>query len=205
MVARHGRRGTFKRVAERWQFQSIECGAWSQRVRRVAWRILTYTKPELRTLDSCKGRFPCGYTGMTVRYMAHWTDMTQDRSQLPDFRDARHPSRMYTGSRTDSGVQVVVSDSALPVCDTNPQVIDPRVSRGVVDCGEFFQWGDDSAGSRQLAVALLLDVTGDAATALRWHEHFALTYVNKLGATWSVPEIDVALWLYCFENARPGS
>ena len=140
-----------------------------------------------------------------MRPVAHLTAMSREQSQLPDYREARHPSRIYTGSKTDSGWAVVVLDSALPYCDTNPRAVDPRVSREVVDCCECFQWGDDSVGSRQLAVALLLDVTGDADAALRWHERFALTYVSKLGATWTVPEIDVALWLYCFENARPGA
>jgi hypothetical protein len=57
----------------------------------------------------------------------------------------------------------------------------------------------------QLAIALLHDVSGDADTALRWYERFAETYVRELPATWTVPELDIALWLYCFQNARPGA
>ncbi|MBN1152459.1 MAG: hypothetical protein JXA58_04545 [Dehalococcoidia bacterium] len=69
---------------------------------------------------------------------------------------------------------------------------------------ERFAWGCAGADSLQLAVALLLDVSGDEDTALRWCERFAQTYVGRLPAVWTVPEIDIALWLYCYENARPG-
>jgi len=124
---------------------------------------------------------------------------------MPDFRDARHPSRVYAGSCVDGRWMVSVLDSAVPAGNDNPRTLDPIVSRQVVDCCEGFHWGDESDGARQLAVALLMDVTGDVATTLRWHERFAQTYVSKLSDAWTVPEIDIALWLYCFQNARPGA
>ncbi len=98
-----------------------------------------------------------------------------------------------------------VFDSAFPSESGNPRMLLPDVSRKVKDCCDRLGWGDESAASEQLAIALLLDVTGDPGTARRWSTSFAAKYVSRLRADWSVPELDIALWLYCFENARPGA
>ena len=79
------------------------------------------------------------------------------------------------------------------------------VSQAIKDCCAHFDWGNVDAGALQLALALLNDVSGDEDTALRWYEHFARTYVRELPTTWTVPEVDIAFWLYCFQNARPGA
>ena len=123
--------------------------------------------------------------------------------RFPDFREARHPSRVYEGSREGEGCIVNVFDSALPKSDSNPGPLPVSSSRSIKDCSAHFDWGNVDAGALQLALALLYDVSGDVKTALEWYERFARTYVRKLPATWSVPELDIALWLYCFENARP--
>ena len=137
--------------------------------------------------------------------VAHCGGMSSFESQHPDFLKARHPSRVYSGS-CDGGVfHVSVLDSALPQDEANPRSLTADESRSVQDCCEAFHWGDESEGSRQLAVALLLDVTGEADTAQQWHEFFAEKYVANLGRTWTVPELDIALWLHCFQNARPDS
>ena len=131
--------------------------------------------------------------------------MSHSTSNLPDFRNARHPSRVYSGSCDDGVFLVSVLDSALPQGETNPHPLTVDASRTVQDCCEEFRWGDESKGSRQLAVALLLDVIGEADEAVQWHEFFAVKYVARLGQTWTVPELDIALWLHCYQNARPGS
>ena len=205
MAARHRRSNAPWSATRCWQVESPRVPHISPLRAGPAQRVLCPAKLDSRGIDNCKQSFLRRCTGIPMRAVAHLMAMSCEQSQLPDYREARHPSRIYTGSRSDRGWAVVVLDSALPTSDDNPRVVDPRVARGVVDYCECFQWGDDSAGSRQLAVALLLDVTGDAATAVCWHERFAQTYVSKLGATWTVPEIDVALWLYCFENSRPGA
>ncbi len=139
------------------------------------------------------------------RAVWHTLAMDHAASQTPDYRDARHPTRVYSGSIADGLRVVTVLDSAIATGADNPRTLDAPVSRAVKDCCCTFDWGQESPGARQVAVALLLDVSGDAATAVRWHERFAQTYVSKLGPSWTVPEIDIALWLYCFDNARPGS
>ena len=128
-----------------------------------------------------------------------------EHTNLPDFRDARCPSKVYSGTCVDGVFLVTVLDSALPRSEENPRVLAPDVSRALKDCSRAFCWAREGEGSVQLALALLLDVTGEAETALAWHESFTEKYVMNLKAEWTVPEIDIALWLYCFENSRPGS
>jgi len=101
--------------------------------------------------------------------------------------------------------QVSVVDSALVPGEDNPRTLTPERSRRLRDLAPSFGWGAVDDASRQFAIALLLDVSGDAETALRWCEKFAETYVRRLPPSWCVPEADIALWLYCFSNARPGS
>ncbi len=128
-----------------------------------------------------------------------------ERSDLPDFRDARRPTKVYSGACVDGVFTVTVLDSALPHSEENPRILVPDSSRAVKDCSGTFCWAREDDGCLQLALALLLDVTGEAETALEWHELFSRNYVQELGIDWTVPEIDIALWLYCFENSRPGS
>ena len=131
--------------------------------------------------------------------------MSHSESQRPDFRKARHPSRVYSGSCDEGAFLVSVLDSALPQDGKNPSSLLVDESRSVEDCCDSFRWGDESKGSRQLAIALLLDVTGEPDTAREWCEFFTEKYVANLGQAWSVPELDIALWLHCYQNARPGS
>lgn len=138
--------------------------------------------------------------------MAHYSAMSEAcDSRSPDFRQARHPSKVYRGVCENGEYLVTVYDSSLPEGDNNPRVLPPDEARHVRDCCDRFQWGSVESGALQLAIALLLDVNGDTATALCWYEHFAATFVRELPAAWIVSELDVALWLHCFQNARPGA
>ncbi len=132
-------------------------------------------------------------------------DETPARRGKPDFRQARHPTRVYSGVRGPDGCVVYVRDTAYPGTENNPCVLNPEDSRTVVDYCERFDWGTTDSSALQLAVALLLDVTGEPEKARLWSGLFARKYVNNLPADWTVPEIDINLWLYCFENARPGA
>ncbi len=128
--------------------------------------------------------------------------MTTDGIPLgeADFRQARCPTRVYRGVCGDGGFTVTVVDSALGQC--GGRSLEPATSRSIRDCAAAFQWGETGDGARQLALALLLDVSGDAPTALKWFEVFAEKYVRRLPPEWTVPELDIALWLHCYENAR---
>ncbi len=79
-------------------------------------------------------------------------EMEEGTQRLPDYREARHPSRVYSGSCADGRWTVTVFDSALPKGFDNPRALNESVSRQVKDCCPTFQWGDDSPGARQLAM-----------------------------------------------------
>lgn len=100
---------------------------------------------------------------------------------------------------------VMVFDSSLSNGEDGGRKLTPDESRTVRDFSPVFGWGTVDDASRQLGLALLLDVSGDSETALLWLERFTDTYVRKLTQSWCVPEVDIALWLYCFCNARPDS
>lgn len=137
--------------------------------------------------------------------MAHYTVVMENSvdTSLPDYRCARHPSRVYQGRELDGQFVVTVYDSALPCDDQNPRALSPSASKAIKDASPRFGWGTEDKSSLQLAIALLFDVSGDAGVALKWCQQFTSTYVGKLGPVWTVPEVDIALWLYCYENAGP--
>ena len=58
-----------------------------------------------------------------------------------------------------------------------------------------FEWGYLGSGPSQLALALLLDVTGDANTALQWYQFFKEDHVGTWGTTWQITTEEIKLWL----------
>jgi len=109
---------------------------------------------------------------------------------------------VYHGEHRSQGDVVTVFDSALPRCEGNPRALSLQAAHAVRQVSPCFGWGVEDENSLQLAIALLIDVSGDPDVALRWCEAFASTYVARLPQIWTVPEIDIALWLYCYDNAR---
>ena len=64
-----------------------------------------------------------------------------------------------------------------------------------------FEWGYLGNGPAQLALALLLDHTGDAAMATRWHHQFEATVVSRWrGDTWEIAPAKIAAWLAAREG-----
>ncbi len=58
-----------------------------------------------------------------------------------------------------------------------------------------FDWGRNTGGAAQLAVALLADATGDDETALEWYQHFKAHVLHRMPASWVLEINDVAEWL----------
>ena len=76
--------------------------------------------------------------------------------------------------------------------------LSPRPSQEVYNhspCG--FNWGYGGSGPAQLALALLLDVTGDKKKSLGWHQKFKWEKIAKLdmGETWEMTSEEVEIWL----------
>ena len=63
-----------------------------------------------------------------------------------------------------------------------------------------FAWGYGGSGPAQLAVAILMDATGEPTLALRHHQEFKLRFVTGLVNSWSITQIEVLSFLASQEN-----
>lgn len=58
-----------------------------------------------------------------------------------------------------------------------------------------FNWNYQGSGPAQLALALLLDVTGDKDLALRLYQPFKREIIARLGTPWRMTTESVQRWL----------
>jgi hypothetical protein len=66
-----------------------------------------------------------------------------------------------------------------------------------------FEWGYAGSGPAQLALALLLDATGNVATARECHQQFKREIVGKLDRDcWMLTETDILGWLALEQQLR---
>jgi hypothetical protein len=84
------------------------------------------------------------------------------------------------------------------------RILDPAPSRAIWDHADGFTWGHNAAGPAQLALALLLDATGNKDLALDGHQAFMEEVVAKFekGQTWTFTDDQVLAWveLRCRDN-----
>jgi len=106
----------------------------------------------------------------------------------------KHPETVYRGERIEGpkgeyrGVKVTVDGKPLAY----PAEL-PRVSPGV-------EWGYRGAGARQLALALILDATGDAMLAKRSYRFFCHAAVEQWGSSWRITAGRIFEWLEQYEK-----
>ncbi len=81
----------------------------------------------------------------------------------------------------------------------------PDPSRALLDYAprQGFEWGNREPGAAQLALALLLDATGDREGSLRWHRMFLRRHVAKwTRRKWEMPRDRIKAW-FDTETGRP--
>ena len=95
--------------------------------------------------------------------------------------------RQYTGLRVDRHVTVLVDGAPLP--------LGPSLAiRGHSPDG--YEWGYGGSGPAQLALALLLDVSGDPDVAQRWYQDFKAQVVARMARDrWTMTEEYILKWL----------
>ena len=99
--------------------------------------------------------------------------------------------KTYQGQRLEYSAFVEVIS-----CDGNIMDLDPAASRAIQDHSpDGFDWGYDGDRPAQLALAILLDVTDDAAIALEHYKKFKSAYVVHWENTWELSSEDVRTWL----------
>ncbi len=65
-----------------------------------------------------------------------------------------------------------------------------------------FSWGYGGSGPSQLALALLLDVTGDAVLSSRLHQAFRWGFVAQWQETWTINSTTIREWIAKQEPRR---
>ena len=58
-----------------------------------------------------------------------------------------------------------------------------------------FNWGYGGSSPAQLALALLLDATGDEKTAREYHQDFKWEFVAKWGDIWHITREEILAWV----------
>lgn len=58
-----------------------------------------------------------------------------------------------------------------------------------------FQWGYGGSGPAQLALAILLDATGDSEKAVQWHQSFKTQFVSRWEDEWTMTRSKVLEWV----------
>lgn len=97
--------------------------------------------------------------------------------------------KVYRGSRSGYDRQVVVVDGGK-------SVLSPEPSQDVVNHSpDGFNWGYSGSGPAQLALGLLLDVTGDREIASRYYQLFKADAVAQFGESWEITEVAIRRWL----------
>ena len=73
--------------------------------------------------------------------------------------------------------------------------LDPRPSQRIWNHSQDFSWGYGGSGPAQLALAILLEVTGSRETALLWYQKFKWEIIANLPASDFELELDVMEWI----------
>jgi len=104
---------------------------------------------------------------------------------------------IYKGIRTsESGPQDVWKE--VPQSDgRHGQVrLDPGASQKIYNHSpDGFQWGYGGSGPAQLALALLLDVTGDGDMSVSLHQDFKRHFVASWGESWQMSTGQIREWI----------
>ena len=96
---------------------------------------------------------------------------------------------IYEGKQRDNGVggQDVFKDG---------QPLSPVPSQRLWNHSpDGFNWGYSGSGPAQLALALLLDVTGDTTRSLGLHQSFKRAFVAGWGAEWQMTSEEIWAWI----------
>ncbi len=108
--------------------------------------------------------------------------------------DKTYLEARYWGKKTIRGGAQSVYKQLLPDGETTE--LSPTASLKLRDHSpDGFQWGYTGSGPSQLALAILLDVTGNPELSLDHYYDFKLDMVAFWGEEWSITTCQVLEWL----------
>lgn len=98
--------------------------------------------------------------------------------------------KVYQGERSGYDRKVVVVEGG------NSMDLSPEPSQEIINHSfDGFNWGYGGSGPAQLALGLLLDVTGDSEIASRYYQLFKLDAVSQFSENWEISEVAIRRWL----------
>lgn len=98
----------------------------------------------------------------------------------------------YRGIKDESGG----GKSVFIVEDGDRRKLSPNPSLKLVNHSPTgFQWGYGGSGPAQLALAILLDVTGDPERSQRFYQNFKREFVANWEGSFKITEQEVIHWL----------
>lgn len=102
------------------------------------------------------------------------------------------------GRRTEmGGFPIYVYPNEKLILDERKE-LDPRPSQAIQNHSpDGFNWGYGGSGPSQCALGILLDATGDRATALRWYHDFEWDFIAKMPREmkWTLDASVIKQWL----------
>jgi hypothetical protein len=100
-------------------------------------------------------------------------------------------TKVYSGNRTKEGHPIVMTDSPSGWVQ-----LEPEPSQAIRNHSpDGFNFGFGGSGPSQLALAILLDFTGDAVIAEKYYRKFLWAYVATWGDKWQITGEEIKAWL----------
>ena len=105
-----------------------------------------------------------------------------------------HPETLYYGKKISTCGHQPVYKQLLP--DGEITELSPVASQKLINHSPSgFQFGYGGSGPAQLALALLLDVTGNPELAQAYYQDFKFHWVASWGEEWSITSREILEWL----------
>lgn len=127
------------------------------------------------------------YPILAPRVYQIWRDRRRVRQSL---QDRGVQMKVYHGNCSGYDRQVVVVESGQSV-DLSPEPSQEIINHSP----DGFNWGYGGSGPAQLALGLLLDVTGDRQIASQYYQLFKADAVAHFGEEWEITEVAIRRWL----------
>ncbi len=110
-----------------------------------------------------------------------------------------HPETRYSGKRVSQCGPQPVYKQLLP--DGETAELSPAASQKLRNHSpDGFQWGYGGSGPAQLALALLLDVTGNPQVAQECYQDFKFNIVASWAEEWEITSRQILEWLGKFRS-----
>ena len=104
---------------------------------------------------------------------------------------------IYKGIKTtEGGPQLVWKEVPQSDGRLGQVPLDPSPSQKLYNHSpDGFQWGYSGSGPAQLALALLLDVTGDGKLSVALHQDFKRNFIATWGESWQMEADQILHWV----------